>query len=135
MFDVLEHTPDPLTVLKQVEQLLVPGGIALLFVPNLDSIGFSILEEESALVSPAEHLLYFSDDSLRFLADKVGLKTLHSETRGMDVFDLLAYYRDKAQNVDIVDFLSSHADMFQATIDTAGNANHLRIVLQRKEHD
>ena len=39
LFDVLELVSDPLALLKSVRDHLNPNGIALLFTPNLDSVG------------------------------------------------------------------------------------------------
>lgn len=130
LFDVLEHTADPVAMLTQVKRLLQPNGIALLFVPNLHSFGAAILQEESALVAPAEHLLYFTKQSMRHLVEKVGLELLHIETKGMDIPDLIAYYRDKQQNREVTAFLLEHGDLFQAVIDDADRANHMRVVLR-----
>ncbi len=130
LFDVLEHTADPVAMLAQVKRLLLPNGIALLYVPNLYSLGSTILQEESALVAPAEHLLYFTKQSMQHLLKKVGFELLHIETRGMDIPDLIAYYRDKQQNKEVTAFLLEHGDLFQAVIDEAGRANHMRIVLR-----
>ncbi|CAK8724913.1 hypothetical protein KKHLCK_15345 [Candidatus Electrothrix laxa] len=131
LFDVLEHTPDPLEMLSQVKSLLSPGGIALIFVPNLHSLGSAILQEESALVAPAEHLLYFTKTSMQYLAKKTGFELLHIETKGMDIPDLIAYYRDKKQNSEVTGFLLEHSDIFQAVIDEAGRANHMRVILRK----
>ncbi|MCI5144595.1 MAG: class I SAM-dependent methyltransferase [Candidatus Electrothrix sp. AR3] len=130
LFDVLEHTPDPVDMLYQVKRLLQPGGTSLIFVPNLHSLGSAILQEESALVAPAEHLLYFTKKSIQSLSEKVGLEVLHMETKGMDIPDLIAYYRDKKKNNQVAEFLLEFSDIFQAVIDEAGQANHLRIVLR-----
>ena len=130
LFDVLEHTADPVAMLTQVKRLLQPDGIALIFVPHLHSLGAAILQEESALVAPAEHLLYFTKKSMRHLVERVGLELLHIETKGMDIPDLIAYYRDKKQNSEVTDFLLEHGDLFQAVIDEAGRANHMRVVLR-----
>jgi 2-polyprenyl-3-methyl-5-hydroxy-6-metoxy-1,4-benzoquinol methylase len=130
MFDVLEHTANPVVMLTQVKRLLQHGGIALLFVPHLHSLGAAILQEESALVAPAEHLLYFTKQSMRHLVGKVGLDLLHIETKGMDIPDLIAYYRDRKKNKEVTAFLLEHGDLFQAVIDDAGRANHMRVVLR-----
>jgi 2-polyprenyl-3-methyl-5-hydroxy-6-metoxy-1,4-benzoquinol methylase len=66
LFDVLEHVPDPAAVLRAVREHPRHGGIALLFTPNLDSVGLSILRERSSLVMAAEHLFYFTPKSLRW---------------------------------------------------------------------
>ncbi|MCI5134336.1 MAG: methyltransferase domain-containing protein [Candidatus Electrothrix sp. AW2] len=133
LFDVLEHTADPFAMLSEVKSLLQPGGISLIFVPNLHSLGASILQEESALVAPAEHLLYFTRESLEYLVEKVGFELLHIETRGMDIPDLIAYYRDRSQQPEVTAFLLEYADIFQAVIDKAGRANHMRIVLRKPQ--
>lgn len=131
LFDVLEHTPNPVEVLNTVKGLLKPGGIASIFVPNLQSVGFSLLQQESALVAPAEHLFYFTRESMEKMAAKVDLAVLDIETKGMDIPDLVAYYRDTKNDDAVTDFLTEFADVFQAVIDKSGYANHMRTVLQR----
>ncbi len=81
LFDVIEHVPNPREIIKSIESHLHTSGIALIFTPNLDSIAFWKLKEQSSQVAPAGHLFYFTEKSLRKLIDdQPGLKVLSFET-------------------------------------------------------
>jgi 2-polyprenyl-3-methyl-5-hydroxy-6-metoxy-1,4-benzoquinol methylase len=65
MFHVLEHMPNPRAVFEALHALTVPGGYALIEVPNI----------EQADASPANiffhaHLIYYSTATLLFAADE-----------------------------------------------------------------
>lgn len=131
LFDVLEHVPDPKAVLKAVREHLVPGGIALIFIPNLDSVGLKILGERSSLVMPAEHLFYFTPKSLRGMIENVPLEVVEFQTKGTDIPDIFSHFRDDKQEEAVARFLSDKCDLLQAVIDQAGCANHMRFVVRR----
>lgn len=131
LFDVLEHVNSPRTVLKALRNHLNPGGIGLLFTPNLDSVGISILQELSSLIMPAEHLFYFTPASLRRMIEETPLDVVEFHTKGMDIPDLYSYFRDVEQSQPVSDFLAERGSMLQAVIDSAGCANHMRFVVRR----
>jgi SAM-dependent methyltransferase len=72
LWDVLEHVPDPLAMLKKCGDLLRPGGHLFLNVPDLDSIEARVLGRRWPLLL-AEHLNYFNRRSLRLCGAKAGL--------------------------------------------------------------
>jgi 2-polyprenyl-3-methyl-5-hydroxy-6-metoxy-1,4-benzoquinol methylase len=131
LFDVLEHVPDPKTVLSAIRGHLRPGGIALIFCPNLDSVGLSILKDRSSLVMPAEHLFYFTPRSLRRLIEETPLEVIEFQTKGMDIADVMSHFRDDRQSPEVAEFLSEQCRLLQAVIDSAGCANHMRFVVRR----
>jgi len=59
-FNYLEHQPDPREFLKKCHALMADGGKLLLTVPNLDFL----LASQSAHEFVADHLVYFTADSL-----------------------------------------------------------------------
>ncbi len=128
-FDVIEHVPDPRTVLKAVRGHLNHGGIALVFTPNLDSLGLAILGAHSSLIMPAEHLYYFTPGSLRRLIEEANLEVISFSTKGMDVADMYSYYRDVSRIGTVADFLRERGSLLQAVVDAAGCANHMRFVV------
>lgn len=64
LFDVIEHLSDPYTTLKQILQLLRPGGWLMISTPNINSLSRRALGASWAVINPGEHLYYFSQDSL-----------------------------------------------------------------------
>ena len=70
---ILEHVLDPLDFMKKASMLLSTSGLVFIDVPNCDY-------EFKSEVFP--HLLFFSEESLRKLLEKAGLKVLHISTWG-----------------------------------------------------
>jgi len=88
---VLEHIPDPETFLKNVNQILKPGGILFIISPNDYNPFQNILKEKMKFdpwwVSPMQHINYFNFDSITKLLKKVGFKKLDaSATYPMELF-------------------------------------------------
>jgi 2-polyprenyl-3-methyl-5-hydroxy-6-metoxy-1,4-benzoquinol methylase len=131
LFDVLEHVSYPRVVLKSLREHLKPGGIGVIFTPNLDSVGITLLRELSSLIMPAEHLFYFTPRSLRRMIEETPLDIVDFQTKGMDIPDLYSYFRDVAGNQSVADFLLERGSILQAVIDSAGCANHMRFIVRR----
>jgi len=76
LWDVLEHTPDPLRFLCSCASLLRPGGHLFLNVPDLDSLQSRLLGLRWPLFLP-EHLNYFDRKSLRLCGERAQLTWVH----------------------------------------------------------
>jgi SAM-dependent methyltransferase len=72
LWDVLEHVPHPVAFTAACSRLLRPGGHLFVNVPDLDSIQARILGHRWPLLL-AEHLNYFTRDSLRLCAQRSNL--------------------------------------------------------------
>ena len=72
MFDVIEHLFDPRAVLAAIARALAPGGTLVISTPNIDSASRYLLGTDWAVLSPLEHVYYFSEDSLRRLLEATG---------------------------------------------------------------
>jgi len=72
MFDVIEHLFDPRSVLTAIARALVPGGLMVTSTPNFDSASRFLLGGDWAVLSPLEHVYYFTEDSLRRLLEATG---------------------------------------------------------------
>lgn len=72
MFDVIEHLFEPAPVLAAIARALVPGGLLVISTPNFDSASRLTLGNDWAVLSPLEHLYYFTEDSLRRILHKTG---------------------------------------------------------------
>jgi 2-polyprenyl-3-methyl-5-hydroxy-6-metoxy-1,4-benzoquinol methylase len=72
MFDVIEHLFDPRAVLGAIARALVPGGLVVISTPNFESASRHLLGVDWAVLSPLEHVYYFTEDSLRRLLEATG---------------------------------------------------------------
>jgi 2-polyprenyl-3-methyl-5-hydroxy-6-metoxy-1,4-benzoquinol methylase len=72
MFDVIEHLFDPSAVLSAIARALVPGGTLVVSTPNFDSASRHALGADWAVLSPLEHVYYFTEDSLRRMLHAAG---------------------------------------------------------------
>jgi len=85
-FDVLEHVYDPRQVMLKVEEWLKPGGIFYVLVPNIDSAEERVFGSYWHGLEMPRHLSHFSPQSLKYLAESVGLREVSVETRRNPAF-------------------------------------------------
>lgn len=79
---VLEHLYSPERVIRKIYDVLTPGGILAVAVPNIDWLLVKLLKErENGVLWVPEHLNYFSRDGLKLLLTNSGLRVL--ETRNV----------------------------------------------------
>tara|TARA_B100000963_G_scaffold293822_1_gene264338 strand:+ start:10825 stop:11757 length:933 start_codon:yes stop_codon:yes gene_type:complete len=130
-FDVIEHVPDPLGLLKKLKRKLKKNGIILIYTPNFNSLGFSYLGVNNNLLCPPNHLFYFNKHSFNYLCEKINLKIVETQYRGIDVGDIYALINEKG-NKKTSNFLNQNSTLFQKFIDDIGFSNHIRFVLKSK---
>ena len=80
LWTVLEHILDPEDLLRDIHQVLAPGSILLILVPNVDSLANRILHEKSTTFSGDTHINLFSTATLTRLLEKVKFELVECET-------------------------------------------------------
>lgn len=80
LWTVLEHVVNPEDLLRDVHRVLIPGGILLILVPNVDSLANRILHERSTTFSGDSHVNLFSASTLARLLEKVQFDMIECET-------------------------------------------------------
>lgn len=93
--DVLEHLPDPVTTLAQIAQVLKPGGVLGVRVPNQEGLIYkaaAVLAKATAggidspmwrmwqLDFPYPHLWYFSPQTLSAVTTRAGYDVVEVQT-------------------------------------------------------
>ena len=74
MWHVLEHLEDPATALARVAGWLTPGGVAIIAVPNLDSLQARIGGPRWFHLDVPRHRSHFTPAGLDALLSQVGLE-------------------------------------------------------------
>lgn len=91
---VLEHTANPVEILKEINRIIKKGGILQLGIPNSEDFLSYIKNlyhkirrkykksKYSCWVFPPVHLYGFTKNNIKLLLEKSGFKILHSFTAG-----------------------------------------------------
>ena len=76
MFHVLEHIPDPKSILSELSELLSNDGQIIVEVPNADDALLTLYHNEpfSHFTYWSCHLFLFTAENLKMLASQIGLK-------------------------------------------------------------
>jgi SAM-dependent methyltransferase len=72
LYNVLEHTHDPLNVMIETHRILKKDGFLIIQVPNRDCFQFRIFKERWAAFDLPRDLYYFNPNSLETLLEKAG---------------------------------------------------------------
>lgn len=70
---VIEHVPDPVTTLSLMKQLLAPGGMAWVAVPNSEARWVKVIGTRWHSIDLPYHLMQFTPHSMGRAAENAGL--------------------------------------------------------------
>jgi SAM-dependent methyltransferase len=92
LFDVIEHLPDPAETLALAHRQLRPGGILVVTTGDFGSLFAKALGPKWRLMTPPQHLWYFTRESITRLANRLGFAVLRFEHPGKVVpLSLIAF--------------------------------------------
>jgi SAM-dependent methyltransferase len=92
LWDVVEHLPDPISVLTVAQRVLKNDGILLIETPNIDGLFPRMSYKVANMLNywphpePPFHLFQFSKKTARLLLERVGLKTIDTVDRHIPLF-------------------------------------------------
>jgi SAM-dependent methyltransferase len=78
MIEVIEHLFDPAVALAAVRQVLVPDGLLLITTPNFNALSRYVLGVDWSILSPLEHMYYFTHDTLGRLLTRCGFEVIEA---------------------------------------------------------
>lgn len=70
LHNVLEHTHDPQSVIKELHRIVKDDGTVAIQVPNIDCVQFKLFKKKWAAVDVPRDLYYFSDGLLKNFMEK-----------------------------------------------------------------
>ncbi len=77
LLDVIEHLPAPRDTLALCEKHLNPGGIFVITTGDFGSLSAKLAGTRWRLMTPPQHLWFFSGESMRRMAPSLGLELVH----------------------------------------------------------
>lgn len=80
MNHVLEHLPDPASVITECQRLLAPGGKLVVVTPNIRSYGAHLFGKNWRGLEPPRHLQIFGPKSLRSVGGLDGFQSVSVTT-------------------------------------------------------
>jgi SAM-dependent methyltransferase len=93
LVEVLEHVPEPRTLLAEVTPLIRPGGALYLTTPHVRGIDARLLGSDWGAVAPPEHLQLFSVRGMRSALESCGLRVRRVRTHGVNPNELVTALR------------------------------------------
>jgi 2-polyprenyl-3-methyl-5-hydroxy-6-metoxy-1,4-benzoquinol methylase len=129
LFDVLEHLLDPRRTLSACADVLAPGGILFLYVPNFDSASRLLMGPNAHFIWPTHHLNYYTPTTIRDLMLRHSLTPELIVTEGLDIEDYI-WYRREVLNRD-ADGLTEIADVVQFLANAGCYGKNLRVIARR----
>jgi SAM-dependent methyltransferase len=84
MWQVIEHVPDPLALLRKMRDLLKVGGVLIMETRNHRGFDAKMLKERWGGWSLPYHLWHFDPVSFRLLSEKAGFRVLRLKVHKSD---------------------------------------------------
>ena len=133
-FGVLEHLPDPISVLKISSHLLANKGIVAIEVPNYQSVS-SFIQELSGLADrhlvPYAHIMMFTESSMIYALKKTGFRPIAIWYYGMDMIELIKYFsrtEKNFKNSKLINVLLKNINKIQYIIDKERRADFFYVI-------
>ena len=130
LFDVLEHLDKPIEYFKTLRKKIKNNGYIVMYTPYINSIAFELMKGNQNLLAPFQHLCFYNEESIDYLAKMTGLKIFSIEHYGLDMMDylLMKEYEDK---FPYTEKLKDMMNLVQSCLDFMGVSNHMRITLTK----
>ena len=129
LFDVLEHLLEPRRTIRACVELLAPGGILFLYVPNFDSASRLLMGAHAHFIWPTHHLNYYTPTTIRDLMCRHALTPELIVTEGLDIEDYI-WYRREVLHRD-TEALTEIADVVQFLANAGCYGKNLRVIARR----
>lgn len=124
MWHVLEHMIAPDAALTRARELLAPGGLLFIELPNWNSVGRTLKRAHWSQMKPPEHINFFAADSLGAAVRQAGFRPVKTGTHYPSMVDK-ARVRRRSQP------LHALAAVAAGAASALGRGGYLRLLARR----
>jgi 2-polyprenyl-3-methyl-5-hydroxy-6-metoxy-1,4-benzoquinol methylase len=120
MFDVIEHLPQPHETLALCHEYLKPGGVLVITTGDFASLAARCAGAKWRLMTPPQHLWFFTAESLRRMAAPLGYTVEHLDHPGkivplsLIIFQLRRMLGGKGSPVGFASSIGIPVNLFDA---------------------
>lgn len=82
MLHVIEHLPDPVATLREINRILKPGGHMVIETPRYDTLMFKLLRHRERSVKCEGHIYFYTFDTLRKTYERAGFREVDTRAVG-----------------------------------------------------
>lgn len=82
LLHVIEHVPDPVGLLREINRVLRPGGHVVVETPRYDTLMFRLLGHRERSLRCGGHVYFFTFDTLRKAYEKAGFEEVATRAVG-----------------------------------------------------
>jgi len=93
--ELIEHVPDPASLVAEIARILRPGGILWATTPHSKGASARLLKLKWSVIAPPEHLHLFSIRGLKKLLARHGFRRVRVATEGLNPTELLGALRSQ----------------------------------------
>jgi len=93
LFDVIEHIPNPRSLIKQLSSLVRQGGCILILTPNLGSLLYRVLRSSWGALEPQDHVVLYNETTLSLLLREYGFTPFRVETIDINFLDIKRIFK------------------------------------------
>ncbi len=140
LIGVLEHVVDPMGLLAQAHKVLMPGGAVMIQVPIGNSLAAMVQSVFPHNVfrhmNPIEHIMLFTEPSLKEALDRAGFKMVSAWYHGLDIYELLTNLSLVNEQVREAPLFGAMMEMFndlQQVVDEKRLSDRIICVAVKKE--
>ena len=130
LFDVIEHLKNPVEYFKKINQKLKKNGYCVIYTPNIRSLSYALMGSDQNTMLPFEHICFFDENSINYLAKKTKFKVDTIETYGFDIMDYFLF-REYIDKTEYIKKFEKFIDLVQSIVDKNKVSNHFRITLKK----
>jgi 2-polyprenyl-3-methyl-5-hydroxy-6-metoxy-1,4-benzoquinol methylase len=90
--EAIEHINDVSEFLESAYELLRPGGLIYITTPNFSSLERLIMGSKWGMVTPPEHLSYFTVSTLNKIMNRSKFQKIYSITENISIFRIMEFF-------------------------------------------